>query len=95
MPTDDTLEQALRSAPPMLPEWSTTQEFAAWLGIPPATAQQWRWLGTGPRYKRFGKHVRYRRRDIETWLDAGPGPEPIEERKAQKRRSRRPTQQST
>ena len=49
-------------------EWISPDELAAELGIPVKTIYQWRYLGTGPRGHRIGKHVRYRRRDIEAWL---------------------------
>lgn len=33
---------------------------------------QWRYLGRGPRYiKLEGGHIRYRRSDVEAWLDSG------------------------
>jgi hypothetical protein len=36
--------------------------------IPEATLAQWRWQGLGPKYLKLGAHVRYRRRDLESWL---------------------------
>ena len=38
--------------------------------IPGRTLSQWRYLGRGPRYMKVGRLVRYRRSDVETWLDA-------------------------
>lgn len=57
-------------------------EVAAYLRIPKNTLYKWRVKGEGPRAIRFGKHLRFRRRDVEAWLDAhyerssGPGPDP-------------------
>ncbi len=48
----------------------TPQELANLLGIPVKTIYQWRTLSRGPRGIRVGKHLRYRRADVETWLDA-------------------------
>lgn len=48
---------------------ATTAEVAEYLGIPPHTLVQWRYRGTGPRYIRVGKHVRYRWPDVDKWLD--------------------------
>ena len=48
----------------------TPQELANFLGIPVKTIYQWRTLSRGPRGIRVGKHLRYRRADVETWLDA-------------------------
>ena len=45
-------------------------EVAEHLGIPLRTLAQWRHEGTGPRYLRVGRHVRYRWADVEQWLDA-------------------------
>jgi excisionase family DNA binding protein len=47
----------------------TPQELANFLGIPVKTIYQWRTLSRGPRGIRVGKHLRYRRADVETWLD--------------------------
>ena len=40
------------------------------IGVPETTLAQWRYLGTGPAYIKVGKHVRYRRSDLEAWLDS-------------------------
>lgn len=44
-------------------------ELAALLNLPEATLTTWRAAGTGPRFYRVGRHVRYRRDDLEAWLD--------------------------
>ena len=45
-------------------------EAARIIGIAPITLRQWRSHGKGPKYLRIGgKCVRYRRSDIESWLD--------------------------
>lgn len=51
-----------------VPEWFTTAELAAWLQVPPETVYKWRYTGSGPRGVRLGRHVRYRRTDVEAWL---------------------------
>jgi predicted DNA-binding transcriptional regulator AlpA len=44
-------------------------EAADYVGrVPPATLRQWRYLGTGPQYVKVGRHVRYRRTDLDKWL---------------------------
>ena len=35
-----------------------------------AGLRKMRWRGTGPKYLRLGRLVRYRLRDIENWLDS-------------------------
>ena len=53
--TDDSL-----MAPP------PTSEY---LGVPEATLAQWRYQGKGPRFFKVGKHVRYRKSDVDAWLE--------------------------
>ncbi|HET6918357.1 MAG TPA: helix-turn-helix domain-containing protein [Jiangellaceae bacterium] len=47
----------------------TAQEIADFLGVPLATVYVWSTRGTGPRALRVGRHLRYRRRDVDAWLD--------------------------
>jgi len=44
--------------------------LATYLGIPLATVYQMNSRGTGPRRIRVGKHVRYRKADVDVWLDS-------------------------
>ena len=47
------------------------QERAAQLlGLSPRTMESWRLVGGGPVYIKVGRRVRYRRSDLEAWLDA-------------------------
>src|SRR5687768_8539069 len=39
-----------------------------WLKIKDVTAEAWRGRGTGPRYVKVGRLIRYRRSDVEAWL---------------------------
>lgn len=50
------------------------QQVADYLGVPVATVYRWRYEGTGPRGMKVGKHVRYRRAEVEAWLDARTDP---------------------
>jgi len=47
----------------------TTEQLAEFLQVPLTTLYQWRHKGTGPRGIKVGKHVRYRRADVEAWLE--------------------------
>lgn len=55
-------------------DYMTTKEAAAYLGLSPNTLSGWRYLNTGPMYQRLGTSrrakVRYRRADLEAWLEA-------------------------
>jgi excisionase family DNA binding protein len=46
----------------------TIDEVAELLRCPTATLRYWRHLGTGPSSFKVGRHVRYYRDDIDTWL---------------------------
>ena len=46
----------------------TVAELAEMLGVPVATLYGWRSRGEGPPGYRIGRHVRYRRALVETWL---------------------------
>lgn len=49
-------------------ELLTPQQTADFLQIAVITLQTWRALGTGPRFHRVGRQIRYNRADIEAWL---------------------------
>jgi excisionase family DNA binding protein len=47
----------------------TPADLAQYLAIPLPTVYQWRTKGDGPLGFRVGRHVRYRRADVDRWLD--------------------------
>jgi excisionase family DNA binding protein len=51
-------------------KWVTIQELADELGVDVQTVYQWNHRGTAPRRYRFGGIVRYKRSDIDAWIDA-------------------------
>ncbi len=51
------------------------QQLADYVGVPVATVYRWRYEGTGPRGIKVGKHVRYRRQDVEAWLETRTDPD--------------------
>jgi excisionase family DNA binding protein len=54
-----------------MPEVMTVREVAEYLRLPVGTLYGWRYRGKGPVGMRVGRHVRYRRADVEEWLDRG------------------------
>jgi excisionase family DNA binding protein len=48
----------------------TPDEAADYLRLSVRQLQQWRYIGSGPRYTKAGRAVRYRRADLDAWLDA-------------------------
>lgn len=58
-------------------DWFTPEELADHLKIPVGTIYAWRYKGTGPRGSKVGRHVRFRRSDVDAWLDQhADGPRP-------------------
>lgn len=47
----------------------TIKEVADYLGVPVTTLYQWRYRGKGPPGLRVGRHVRYRRSDVDDWVE--------------------------
>ena len=47
--------------------WISRQQLAERYGLPVKTPAEWASKGTGPRYARFGRHVRYRLSDVVDW----------------------------
>jgi len=47
--------------------WLTRIQVAERLDVPPKTLAEWASKGTGPPYAKFGRHVRYRLRDLLEW----------------------------
>lgn len=47
-------------------------ELAAFLGgeFPEKTLANWRSQGSGPKFLKIGRHVRYRSADVEAWLSS-------------------------
>ena len=45
------------------------EELASYLGVPLATVYRWRSRREGPLGMRVGRHVRYRLKDVDRWLD--------------------------
>ncbi|MEU8656280.1 helix-turn-helix transcriptional regulator [Actinoplanes philippinensis] len=45
-------------------------EVATYIGKPPRTLEQWRYLGVGPKFVKVGRDVRYRWADVDAWLEA-------------------------
>jgi excisionase family DNA binding protein len=52
--------------------WST-QELADFLSVPVQTIYQWRKRRYGPPGRKMGKHIRYRRSEVERWIDSLDG----------------------
>jgi excisionase family DNA binding protein len=49
--------------------WSS-EELAQFLGVPLKTLYAWQHRRVGPPAYRVGKHLRFRREDVEAWLQS-------------------------
>ncbi|GAA4395681.1 helix-turn-helix transcriptional regulator [Tsukamurella soli] len=47
--------------------WLTRAQLAERWQLPVQTLAVWATKGTGPKYSRMGRHVRYRLSDVEAW----------------------------
>jgi excisionase family DNA binding protein len=54
----------------------TTEGVAGYLQLPVPTIYSWRARGEGPRAIRVGKHLRWRKSDIDAWLERQADPAP-------------------
>ncbi|TVL91939.1 excisionase [Streptomyces sp. SAJ15] len=52
--------------------WSP-EDLAGYLGVPVKSVYGWNYKGTGPKFRKVGRHVRYRPEDVEAWLNAQQG----------------------
>lgn len=52
------------------PELLTLEEAAAYLRVASGTLYNWRHIRTGPKSVKVGSRVRYRRTDLDSWIDA-------------------------
>ncbi len=50
------------------PLWGVT-ELSDYVGVPKQTIYSWHTRGRGPRAIRVGKYLRYRRSDVDAWLE--------------------------
>lgn len=46
----------------------TVEDLAYYLDVPVATIYAWRYRRQGPAGFRVGRHLRFRRRDVEQWI---------------------------
>lgn len=51
-------------------------ELAAYLDVPVKTLYAWRYRREGPPAFRAGRHLRYRWRDVQAWIDQRIEPPP-------------------
>lgn len=50
-------------------EWLTPDDLAAEFQVPVKTVYTWNSQRTGPQAHRLGRHVRYRRADVDAWTE--------------------------
>lgn len=56
-------------------EYLTAEEAAALIRTPVATLYQWRHKGVGPRARKVGRKLLYRRDELVAWVEAQAGPD--------------------
>ncbi len=68
------LDAILEDNPGWLDEAIDTPAVSKLTGVPVCTLTTWRCRGGGPRFLKYGKSVRYRRRAVLGWMDACEAP---------------------
>jgi len=65
-----------RQSHPEPTEMLNEHQVAAFVKMSVASVRRWRLLRTGPKFVKIGAAVRYRRGDVESWVDScGAGPD--------------------
>ena len=62
----------------------SVKDLAVYLDVPVATIYAWRYHRQGPPGLKIGRHVRYRQRDVDRWID-----ERVQDEASQRERIRR------
>ncbi len=50
-------------------EMLTPDEAGKYLNYPAETLRRWRMLGTGPKFIKAGRHIRYRKTSLDRWVE--------------------------
>ncbi len=62
---------------PRTDEWIGIEQLASEIGIPVRTIYAWRTRSLGPRGATFGRHVRFKREDVDAWIATLYDPRPV------------------
>ena len=54
----------------MITDIMNTIQAAEYLGLSKPTLERYRTFGGGPRYAKIGAAVRYRKADLDTWVES-------------------------
>jgi len=69
--TDIPLEASTMRAQGLQRTVLTTTEAAAYLGLAISTLNKWRCYGEGPHFIKLGRAVRYKREDLDSFVEIG------------------------
>lgn len=58
-------------------EFLDPQALADYAMVPVTTVYAWNHKGTGPRFAKIGRHVRYRKVDVDRWIEAQYDRKPV------------------
>jgi predicted DNA-binding transcriptional regulator AlpA len=50
------------------------EDLATFLAMSTKVLSNWRWRGSGPRWVKVGRLVRYRREDVLAWIESNRSP---------------------
>lgn len=58
------------NAPSQNPTFFDSREAAKYLGLKKCTLEAWRTRGGGPKFVKLGRIVRYRKFDLDNWIES-------------------------
>ena len=58
----------------MSSEWLSSEDLSNEFRIPLPSVRRWRYTGLGPPGVKLGRHVRYRREDVDRWIEQRKDP---------------------
>ena len=66
----ETSRMSSQPTPPGYPRYLTTAEAAAYLQLSRRTLEKHRCIGSGPRFRKLGRMIRYTIPDLDKWASA-------------------------
>jgi excisionase family DNA binding protein len=64
------MDTSVRHTDELPEQLMSPSDLARYLQVPIETIRKWRSTGVAPAGMKVGRHLRFDRRDVETWLDA-------------------------
>lgn len=73
LPKPAVMPGGIKASPSNIPEMLNEHQVGEHLNMSLGSLRKWRLFRKGPKFVKIGRSVRYRRRDLETWVDSCAG----------------------